>query len=468
MSEATIESTAAGQNPGYINRELSWLRFNERVLAEAENRRHPLLERLKYLAIFESNLDEFFMVRVSGYFEQIEQGLNEETPDGLNPEEQVQAILDAVKPLRDRAAKLWEEGFRASLERSRIRLRRPTELEEPVQEKLAEWFRREIFPLCTPLVLWPNTSFPFLSNRSLNLAVVLNDESGERLARVKVPNGVSRLVPVPGLRGTFVWLEDLLAEHLDSLFPGMEIRASYRFRVIRDADIEIRELEASDLISMVEQTLQKRRFGDPVLLEVEEGMPEAWIKVLRRGLQLDPRDVLRVEGLIGLDGLWEIAGLDRPRLRYRPVVPNNPNWTSSPETLFDTIRERDVLLHMPYDSFRAVETFVASAANDPKVVGIKQTLYRVGSASPIVESLLEASSRGKQVAAMVELKARFDESNNLVWSRALERAGVHVTYGFRDMKVHAKLCVVVRKEKDGLRTYTYIGTGNFNPNTART
>lgn len=468
MSEATIDSTAAGQDPAYINRELSWLRFNERVLAEAENRRHPLLERLKYLAIFESNLDEFFMVRVSGYFEQIEQGLSEETPDGLNPEEQVQAILDAVKPLRDRAAKLWEEGFRASLERSRIRLRRPTELEEPVQEKLAEWFRREIFPLCTPLVLWPNASFPFLSNRSLNLAVVLNDESGERLARVKVPNGVPRLVPVPGLRGTFVWLEDLLAEHLDSLFPGMEIRASYRFRVIRDADIEIRELEASDLISMVEQTLQKRRFGDPVLLEVEEGMPEAWIKVLRRGLQLDPRDVLRVEGLIGLDGLWEIAGLDRPRLRYRPATPHNPTWTGSPEALFDTIRERDVLLHMPYDSFRAVETFVASAANDPKVVGIKQTLYRVGSASPIVESLLEASSRGKQVAAMVELKARFDESNNLVWSRALERAGVHVTYGFRDMKVHAKLCVVVRKEKDGLRTYTYIGTGNFNPNTART
>jgi len=468
MSEATIESTAAGQDPAYINRELSWLRFNERVLAEAENRRHPLLERLKYLAIFESNLDEFFMVRVSGYFEQIEQGLSEETPDGLNPEDQVQLILDAVKPLRDRAAKLWEEGFRQNLERSRIRLRRPTELEEPVQEKLAEWFRREIFPLCTPLVLWPNASFPFLSNRSLNLAVVLNDESGERLARVKVPNGVPRLVPVPGLRGTFVWLEDLLAEHLDSLFPGMEIRASYRFRVIRDADIEIRELEASDLISMVEQTLQKRRFGDPVLLEVEEGMPEAWIKVLRRGLELDPRDVLRVEGLIGMDGLWEIASLDRPRLRYRPAAPHNPNWASSPETLFDTIRERDVLLHMPYDSFRAVETFVASAANDPKVVGIKQTLYRVGSASPIVESLLEASSRGKQVAAMVELKARFDESNNLVWSRALERAGVHVTYGFRDMKVHAKLCVVVRKEKDGLRTYTYIGTGNFNPNTART
>jgi len=452
----------------FLNRELSWLRFNQRVLAEATNARQPLLERVKFLAIFESNLDEFFMVRVSGLFEQIEQGITEETPDGLTPEEQVALIMEQVPTLRKEAAEIWESSLRPALGQSRIHFRAMSELTKSERTKLAERFNTQIFPLLTPVMIFPTANFPFLSNRSLNLLVILRDGEEVRVARVKVPDVIPRLIPLPGQRGAFVWLEDLIQAHLDRVFPGVEVTGSYAFRVLRDADIEIRELEAADLITAVEQTIRLRRFGDPVLLEVAASMPTEWVELLRTGLSLDPRDVIPVEGLVDFSGLWEVHGLDRPRLKDKTRPPLQPPELAKSESLFAEVRQRDVLLHHPYDSFQAVETFVESAATDPQVIGIRQTLYRVGSQSPIVESLLAAAERGKQVAAMVELKARFDESNNLVWSRALERAGVHVTYGFREMKVHAKLCLVVRQEESGVRIYCHIGTGNYNPRTART
>ena len=469
MSDALLQNPHAigNANPRYINRELSWLRFNWRVLREAENKRHPLLERLKYLGIFESNLDEFFMVRVSGLFEQVASGMRELTPDGLTAQQQLEMIAETALPMRRFAAAIWETQIAPGLEKAGIRIRGVGELTEEQQNQLETYFRTSVFPLCTPLILYPNPTFPHLSNRSLNLAVVLEDEGGERLARVKVPPVVPRLVRVKGQRFTFVLLEDLLKEHLDLLFPGVKVKGAYLFRVLRDADIEIRELEAADLISMVEQTLRLRRFGDPVLLEVDAGMPDRWVSVLRKGLELDEHDVMPVDGMIGMELAWELFALDKPNLKHKMHAPVVDPRLGTADDIFRLVSRRDVLLHHPYDSFRSVETFIAGAARDPKVVGVKQTLYRVGSSSPIVESLLEAAEKGRQVAAMVELKARFDESNNLVWSKALEHAGVHVSYGFKDKKVHCKLCLIVRNEKNGIKTYVHVGTGNYNPSTAR-
>lgn len=451
----------------FFNRELSWLKFNERVLSEAENRANPLLERCKFLAIFESNLDEFFMVRVSGLKEQVQSGLGELSPDGLTPSGQLEAIAPITRKLKVRAARLWLRDLLPALRHEGIVLRRVGEVSARNREALSELFRREVFPLCTPLMMQPATTFPFISNRSLNLAVRLGDEGEVRLARVKVPSSLSRFIAIPGSPGQLVLLEDLIARHLKMLFPGVEITACHPFRVIRDADIEIRELEASDLIELVEQSLRLRRFGDPVLLEVSDHMPADMVSAIAKGLRLPLSDVVRLPGMLGYDALWELARSDRPELKFEPHTPQLHDHLSRSHDLFATIRRQDVLVHHPYDSFRCVEEFVGAAATDPKVVGIKMTLYRVGVESPLVESLLEAAEAGKQVAAMVELKARFDESNNLVWSKQLEEAGVHVTYGFAEMKVHCKLCMVVRREVDGLRTYVHVGTGNYNPSTAR-
>lgn len=451
----------------YINREQSWLEFNRRVLAEAENTDNPLLERLKFLAIFESNLDEFYMVRVSGLIEQVASGLEGRTPDGLSPAEQLQLIASITQLMRQDAADIWTEHLAPELEGQGIRIVQPGDLTESDQIRLTELFRRDVFPVCTPLMLEPTSKFPFISNRSLNLVVILNDGEQERLARIKVPPVVPRLVPVKGHDRTFVLLEDLIDHHLDLLFPGVEIIGSAMFRVVRDADIEIRELEAADLIDAIEQTLRLRRFGDPVLLEVQSSLPEKWRRLLMEKLELDPEDVFVVKGRLGMEFGWELAALDRPDLKFPPHRPAEREDLADAESLFAEIRRGDVLLHHPYDSFAPVTTLVDSAVDDPRVVGIKQTLYRVGAESPVVESLLKAADEGKQVAVMVELKARFDEDNNLTWARALEQAGAHVTYGMMDMKVHCKLCLVVRNEEDGLRTYVHMGTGNYNPSTAR-
>lgn len=451
----------------YLNRELSWLQFNQRVLEEAVDPGNPLLERLKFLAIFESNLDEFYMVRVSGLIEQYENHVLETSPDGRTPKEQLQDIAATADPLRRRASQIWLESIRPALAEAGIRVRDFEELSARHRRELRTYFEREVFPLCTPLILHPAESVPFISNRSLNLAVELSDGDERRLARVKIPSGTPRFIRVGKRRQDYVMLEEVIAYNLQSLFPGVTIKGAYQFRVIRDADFEIRELDAADLMSSVEETLRLRRFGDPVLLQIGADMPDHVRKQLRHMLDLDHEDVTPIEGMLGMEAFMELAKVDRPDLRFRTFTPYLSDSLSTPNALFQTIAAHDVLVHHPYDSFRSVETFVATAERDPSVVGIKQTLYRVGTESPMVESLLSAAESGKQVAAMVELKARFDESNNLVWARALERAGVHVTYGFRDLKTHCKLCLIVRREKDGMRQYAHIGTGNYNPSTAR-
>lgn len=455
-------------NERYFNRELSWLQFNRRVLAEAKNPDNPLLERLKFLAIFESNLDEFYMVRVSGLIEQYESGVVELSADGLTPNEQLALITAEAHPLRQEAALLWENELRSLLADQGVSIVSYRELSEAKRIELDHRFREEIFPVCTPLILDPAPSVPFISNRSLNLAIVLADEGGgARLARVKIPDVTPRAIRVSKRRHEYVLLEDVIRHNLTHLFPGVTIVSAHLFRVVRDADIEIRELEAGDLIESIEQTIRLRRFGDPVLLEVDVEMPEEVMRKLMHLLDLDADDTIRISGLIGFDVFWQLAAIDKPSLRYRAHHPYLADHLATHRALFATLHEGDVLVHHPFDSFRTVEEFVASAAQDPRVIGIKQTLYRVGRESPIVESLLKAAEAGKQVAVLVELKARFDESNNLVWARALERAGVHVTYGFTELKTHCKLGLVVRREDDGIRTYAHIGTGNYNPSTAR-
>jgi polyphosphate kinase len=437
-------------------------------LEEAANEDNPLLERLKFLAIFESNLDEFYMVRVSGLIEQFESGLLELSPDGLTPNEQLKAISETAGPLRRRADEVFRNQIAPALDSKGIRILKYECLTTAQKRHLNRYFAREVFPLCTPLVLHPAPSAPFISNRSLNLAVQLSDNAKDvRLARVKIPEGIPRAVQLAKSRYEFVMLEDIIAHNLQSLFPGVEIVGAHLFRVLRDADVEIRELEAADLITTIEETIRLRRFGDPVLLEVASGMPQSVRTLLMSLHRLDEEDVMEVDGLLGMEAFWEFARIDKPSLRFPPHIPYVPEELSNFRSIFDSISQRDVLIHLPYDGFRPLEEFVASAVRDTDVVGIKQTLYRVGAESPIVESLLDAAGEGKQVAAMVELKARFDESNNLEWARALERAGVHVTYGFTDKKTHCKLCLVVRREHGKLHMYAHIGTGNYNPVTAR-
>ena len=450
----------------FLNRELSWLQFNRRVLEEASNDANPLLERLKFLAIFESNLDEFYMVRVSGIIEGFESGELGTTPDGLSPNAQLEGIARTALPQRQRAGKVLEDDLMPLMQASGIYIRRYADLSPKRRRALDAQFATELFPLITPLILWPAAGFPFISNRSLNLAVLVTDGAEPRLARIKIPEGVARFIRISRRRYEYVLVEDLIAHNLQSLFPGMEIVGAWPFRVIRDADVEAREIESADLIKSIEETLRLRRFGAPVLLQFDASMPDEVRDRLAHGLELDPMDLFPIDGMLGFESFWEIARIDKPALRFRPFVPHSYEALSG-KLLYETIRAGDVLIHHPYDSFRSVEDFVSSAAKDPAVVGIKGTLYRVGKESPLVESLLEAAEAGKQVAATVELRARFDESNNLGWARALERAGVHVTFGLPELKTHCKLFLTVRREASGIRRYAHIGTGNYNPSTAR-
>jgi len=451
-----------------INRELSWLEFNHRVLEQAQNKQNPVLERLKFLSIFESNLDEFIMVRLSGLMEQADSGVMEPSPDGLMPIEQVRQIMKVIKPQRKEASRTYLSMLKPALSEAGVNIRCYRELSEKQKQFLKDHFEQEIYPLCTPLILHPAPTVPFISSRSLNLAVELEEIGSEpRLARVKVPTIVPRMVKLPGRKQEFVFLEEIIQNHLETLFPGVKILGSYMFRIIRDADVEIRELEAADLITSIEDALRLRRFGDAVLLEVQSSTPDRILGILFRALELDPKRLLQVQGPLGYEAFGDFGQIERSGLRYPPHIPYLAESISSTDGLFESISADDILVHHPYDSFRSIEEFVNSAAVDPNVIGIKQTLYRVGSESPIVESLLDAAESGKQVAVMVELKARFDENNNLVWARALERAGVHVTYGFAEMKTHCKLCLIVRREDGKLKQYAHIGTGNYNPLTAR-
>jgi len=463
----------------FFNRELSWLEFNYRVLEEAMDCRHPLLERVKFLAIFHSNLDEFFMIRVSGLKEQVESGMLEPSDDGLTPPQQLALIRERALAYQELAAAVWSRDLRILLREHGICLCSLGELTEEERRALDGYFLTTAYPVLTPLAVDPAHPFPHISNLSLSLAVVLRAGDGtERFARVKIPQVLPRLLPVPSRSDgdgagadarqiRLVWLEDLIAANLAHLFRGMVVVDSYAFRVIRDADLEIREDEAGDLLQTIERSLVRRRFGSVTRLEIDSRMPAHIRQLLLNNLEARTEDVYEASGPLGLSDLMGLCDLDRPDLKDRPFLPVVPPAFRSARDVFAAIRAGDILLHHPYDSFDPVVEFVRAAADDPDVLAIKQTIYRVGSKSPIVDALAQASLNGKQVSVLVELKARFDEENNIEWARALERVGVHVVYGDMALKTHCKVLFVVRKEPDGIRRYVHLGTGNYNAKTAR-
>lgn len=466
-----------------LNRELSWLRFNLRVLEEAEDKRHPLLERLKFLTIFATNLDEFFMVRVSGLRRQVATGTGGFSPDGMTASEQILAINQELLVLSERYDLCWKQDILPVLQEAGIRVLHYVEMTQSERHAIQRYFHREIFPVLTPLAFDPTHPFPHISNLSFNLAVLVKDpERGDCFARVKVPDIFPRLVPIStdedvalqqmglGAAGKvqqFVWLEEVIAHNLENLFPGLQVVESYPFRVTRDADVVIEEDEASDLIEAVEEQLDQRDFNSAVRLELDAATPVAIRELLTRNLQLPAYLVYAGASPIGMAGIRELYALERPDLKDSPFIPSVPSYVSGSGSLFATIRQQNMLLYHPYDSFIPVVDFIRLAANDPDVLAIKQTLYRVNPKSPIIDALMEARVNGKQVAVLVELKARFDEENNIEWARKLEDEGVHVVYGVRGLKTHAKVCLIVRRESDGIYRYTHLGTGNYNVVTSR-
>lgn len=457
----------------YINRELSWIEFNRRVFEEAQVSRHPLLERIKFLSIFDTNLDEFFMIRVAGLQEQIDAHVTSLSPDGLTAEQQLAAVRQRLEPLMRDVHTYWRTELCHMLASEHIHLLEYEQLNEQQRAAMLAYFEREIFPVLTPLAVDPGHPFPHISNRSLNLAVVITDsQHGERFARLKVPPLLPRLIPVPiadndASTVAFVWIEQIIAANLSKLFPGFDVWESYPFRVLRDADIELREDDASDLLESIEKGLRERRFGSVVDLAVNPSMPPRIRSLLLDNLEIQTSDMTVIDGPLGLGDLMELYSLERSELKDAPFVPRVPAVLRNEQHLFNAIKQHDILMHHPYDSFNSVVEFIHTAAHDPQVLAIKQTLYRVGANSPVVNMLLDAVENGKQVAVLVELKARFDEENNIEWARALERAGVHVVYGLIGLKTHAKVALVVRREDDGLRRYVHLGTGNYNASTAR-
>ncbi|HWQ11538.1 MAG TPA: polyphosphate kinase 1 [Roseiflexaceae bacterium] len=469
--------------PSFFNRELSWLEFNRRVLEEAMDERHPLLERVKFLSIFSTNLDEFFMIRVAGLKQQLAAGVRGTTPDGLTPAEQLAAIRRAVIPLVEQHRVCWLDDIMPRLAAQGIHILDYRALTAEQRAALTTYFEREVFPVLTPLAFDPSHPFPHISNLSLNLAVVIKDpEEGELFARVKVPAVLPRLVPIAGgacdgpesvppeRRHCFVWLEQVIAANVGALFPGEQVIESYTFRITRNADVEIQEEEAADLLRTIEQGVRRRRFGAVVRLMVQHDMPQRIRDLLLSNLKLTPDDLYEGRGPLGLADLMALTRLDRPDLKDPPFYPSAPPALRSARTsadIFAAIRQQDILLHHPFDSFQPLVELIEAAAEDPDVLAIKQTLYRVGANSPIVRALMHARDQDKQVTVLVELKARFDEENNIIWARQLERAGVHVVYGLVGLKTHAKIALVVRREQDGLRRYVHLGTGNYNATTAR-
>ena len=462
----------------YGNREMSWLDFNARVLAQAEDRRIPLLERLKFLAIFAGNLDEFYMVRVAGLKRRMEMGIAVRSSDGRTPRETLALVSARTQQLVQRHARCWLDDVEPALERDGIRVLHWEELDPAERERLGEYFRAQLFPVLTPLAVDPAHPFPYISGLSLNLAVLVRDTSGpgigiERFARVKVPNNVQRFVEVKDQRAdsAFLPMEELIAAHLELLFPGMQVVEHHLFRVTRNTDIEVEEDRDEDLLQALERELTRRRFGPAVRLEVTDTMTPRVLELLVEEIDVAREDVLEVPGLLDLASLWQIYEVDRPDLKDRPFVPSTPPRFAENETaksVFATLREGDVLVHHPYESFAtSVQRFVEQAAADQNVLAIKQTLYRTSGDSPIVRALIEAAAAGKQVVAMVEIKARFDEQANIKWAKALERAGCHVVYGVVGLKTHCKTALVVRQEGGSIRRYCHIGTGNYNPKTAR-
>ncbi len=463
----------------FVNRELSLLEFFFRVLEEAQDENNPLLERVKFLAIVGSNLSEFYMVRVAGIKQQIEAGFSELSPDGLTPTEQLAAIRQVARRLL-REERICFHRLVPQLDQAGIHIRDYCALDNTQKAQAHEYFDRVVFPVLTPLAYDPGRPFPHISNMSLNLAVIVRDPEGnERFARVKVPSTLPRLLPVepppksppadpPIFREHwFVWLEQVIAAHLDRLFPGMQVVEAHPFRVTRDAEVLIQELEAEDLLETVERGVRQRRFGSVVRVTLDKAMPERVRDLLMENLEVQPQDVYTLDPPIGITDLMSLTSLERPDLKYQPFVPAIPPALKTVDDIFAAIRRQDILLHHPYDSFSPVVDFLNAAAVDPDVLAIKQTLYRVGRNSPVVQALTQAAANGKQVAVLVELKARFAEESNIEWARALEREGVHVIYGLLGLKTHSKIALVVRQEQALIRRYVHLSTGNYNSDTAQ-
>lgn len=467
----------------FFDRELSWLKFNQRVLECAENEDMPLLERANFAAIFASNLDEFFMVRVAGLKRRIDSGIAVPSAAGLSPRQQLRAISETAHRLQNEHAHYAIDTILPELEKEHIVLLTWDKLTSAEQERLSRYYRQQVFPVLTPLAVDPAHPFPYISGGSINLAVIVeNPASGKsHFARVKIPGNLPRLVPVDDMtdeesrdeRYGFIAMEKLISAHLESLFPGMIIKEARSFRVTRNEDIDVEEDDAENLLNAMEKELLRRRFGPPIRLEITDTTSPFLSQLLADQLGVSQDEVYRLPSPLDLTVLFELGGVDRPDLKNRPFVPTTNRQIAEVESsraqdIFAAIRERDILLHHPYDSFStSVQAFLAQAAADPKVLAIKQTLYRTSSNSPIIDALIDAAHAGKQVLALVEIKARFDEDANIAWARKLERAGVHVVYGIVGLKTHCKLIEVVRQEADGLRRYCHVGTGNYNPKTAR-
>ena len=459
----------------YINRELSWLGFNDRVLEQARDERHPLLERVRFVAISETNLDEFFMIRVAGLQQQVASELPNPVPDGMTPEEQLLRIKERTDEFFEERRAILNKDLMPALEMEGIKVVPHKKIKAAEKRALRERFVRDILPILTPLAIDPAHPFPHISNLSLNLLVVIEDEGRRIMARVKMPTTIDRFVRLPEVEPgpdgrpeiRFVRVEEIISANLDELFPGKKVSASYVFQVTRNADFVIEEDEASDLLQAIEDELEGRWFGQSVRLVVSDEMPEDLVEWLAGNLKLREDSVFAAPHPIGLADLEQLTHLDRPDLLYTPLSPRIPPEIRNARSITQAVRNGDILLYHPFDSFSPVVDFIRTAANDPEVLAIKQTLYRVGSNSPIVEALSEARDEQTQVATLVELKARFDEEPNITWARQLEARGVHVAYGIVGLKTHAKICLVVRREGHGLRRYLHLGTGNYNPGTAR-
>lgn len=470
-------------NDRFFDRELSWLKFNKRVLELAQDEDLPVIERASFAAIFANNLDEFFMVRVAGLKRRIDTGIAVMAASGLSPRQQLRAISEQAHRLQDEHAHYIIDHILPDLAKEQIVLLSWDKLTAAEQERLSRYYRQQVFPVLTPLAVDPAHPFPYISGGSLNLAVLVeNPASGKsHFARVKVPGNLNRLVPVDDLtedentnvRYGFITMENLIIAHLESLFPGMIIKEARSFRVTRNEDIDVEEDDAENLLNAMEKELLRRRFGPPIRLEISDETSPFLSQLLADQLRVSADEVYRLPAPLDATVLFELGGIDRPDLKYRPFIPTTNRQIAEVESsraqdIFAAIRERDILLHHPYDSFStSVQAFLAQAAADPKVLAIKQTLYRTSSNSPIIDALIDAAHAGKQVLALVEIKARFDEDANIAWARKLERAGVHVVYGIVGLKTHCKLSLVVRQEADGLRRYCHVGTGNYNPKTAR-
>ena len=470
-------------NDRFFDRELSWLKFNKRVLELAQDEDLPVIERASFAAIFANNLDEFFMVRVAGLKRRIDTGIAVTAASGLSPRQQLRAISEQAHRLQDEHAHYIIDHILPDLAKEQIMLLSWDKLTAAEQERLSRYYRQQVFPVLTPLAVDPAHPFPYISGGSLNLAVLVeNPASGKsHFARVKVPDNLNRLVPVDDLtedestnvRYGFITMENLIIAHLESLFPGMIIKEARSFRVTRNEDIDVEEDDAENLLNAMEKELLRRRFGPPIRLEISDETSPFLSQLLADQLRVSADEVYRLPAPLDATVLFELGSIDRPDLKYRPFIPTTNRQIAEVESsraqdIFAAIRERDILLHHPYDSFStSVQAFLAQAAADPKVLAIKQTLYRTSSNSPIIDALIDAAHAGKQVLALVEIKARFDEDANIAWARKLERAGVHVVYGIVGLKTHCKLSLVVRQEADGLRRYCHVGTGNYNPKTAR-